>query len=308
MNKVLIFGIGGFVGPYLAQEFLDAGYIVYGSDITEGNLLPNIVTFYQANILDRETIERVLNDCKPNIVVNLAAISSVGVSWKIPQKTVEVNVIGTLNILEAVKKLPVLPKVLLVGSSEEYDISDAPMSEAQSINANNPYGISKVTQERFATIYKEQYGISIYYVRPFNHTGIGQRDTFVLPNFCKQVAEIEKTGISGTIKVGNLAAMRDFSHVKDVVKAYRMVVESKDNDIVFNIGSGEAHSLQDLLAYIISLATVHINVEVDPERFRPIDNPFVCCDNSFITKELGWKPMYTVYDALDEMFHSFLNS
>ena len=305
MKNILIFGAGGFVGPYLAQEFLDAGYQVCGSDILEKVTLPEGVTYYHANLLENGTVADVISKCQPDIVVNLAAISSVGQSWKIPQKTIEVNVIGTLNILEAVKAMSVLPKVLLVGSSEEYEVSDKPMSEKQPIQANNPYGISKVTQERFASVYKEQYGIKIYYVRPFNHTGVGQRDSFVLPSFCKQVAEIEKTGNPGTIKVGNLEAYRDFSHVKDIVRAYRLVVESEDNDIVFNIGSGQAHSLKKLLDYIISLATVEIKVEVDPERFRPIDNPCICCDNSFIRQELGWKPVYTVFDALNELYHHY---
>lgn len=305
MKCVLIFGIGGFVGPYLAQEFLDAGYKVSGSDIVINKSLPQEVSFYQANLLDSEAVEGVFKRCVPDIVVNLAAVSSVGMSWKIPQKTMEINVIGTLNILEAVKKLSSLPKVLLVGSSEEYDISDAPISEKQPIRANNPYGISKVTQERFANIYKEQYGTKIYYVRPFNHTGVGQRTSFVLPSFCEQVAAIEKSGVPGTIKVGNLGAWRDFSHVKDIVRAYRMVVESEDNDIVFNIGSGEAYSLKDLLDFIISMASVKINIEVDQERFRPIDNPYICCDRRFIGDELGWKPEHSVYDALKEMYEFF---
>lgn len=306
MKRILIFGIGGFVGPYLANEFLEAGYQVFGSDIVEGAPLPDGVAFYQANLLESESVDNVIKSCTPDIVVNLAAISSVGLSWKIPQKTLEVNVIGAINILESVKNLPSLPKVLLVGSSEEYEISDAPLSEKQAIRANNPYGISKVTQERFAAIYKEQYGIKIYYVRPFNHTGVGQRDSFVLPSFCKQVAEIEKSGKPGTIKVGNLAAIRDFSHVKDIVRAYRMVVESDNCDVVFNIGSGQAHSLKEMLDYVISLATVPIEIEVDPERVRPIDNPFICCDNSFIGRELGWKPEFTVFDALNEMYNHLL--
>lgn len=302
MKNVLIFGAGGFVGPYLAQEFLDAGYLVYGSDILESVKLPEGVKYIKANLLESDAVANVISQCLPDIVVNLAAISSVGQSWRIPQKTIEVNVIGTLNILEAVKELSNHPKLLLVGSSEEYEVSDKPMSETQTISANNPYGISKVTQERFASVYKEQYGIKVYYVRPFNHTGVGQRDSFVLPSFCKQVAEIEKTGVPGTIKVGNLEAWRDFSHVKDVVRAYRLVIESTDNNTVFNIGSGRAYSLKELLNYITSLATVEINVEVDPERFRPIDNPYICCDNSFIRQELGWEPRFTVFDALNEIY------
>jgi len=307
MKNVLIFGAGGFVGAYLAQEFLDAGYQVSGSDILESVRLPKSVTYYQADLLESNAVTDVIVKSQPDIVVNLAAISSVGLSWKIPQKTIEVNVIGTLNILEAVKGLSQLPKVLLVGSSEEYEVSSAPISEQQTIRANNPYGISKVTQERFAYIYKEQYGIKVYYVRPFNHTGVGQSNTFVLPSFCEQVAEIEKTGKPGTIKVGNLEAWRDFSHVKDIVRAYRMVVESEDNDIVFNIGSGQALSLKELLDYITSLATVEIKVEVDPARFRPIDNPYICCNNTFIEQELGWKPEHTVFEALSEMYNYFIN-
>lgn len=307
MKNVLIFGVGGFVGPYLAQEFLDAGYKVTGSDIVENPPLPDTVAYFRSNLLESKAVSEVIEQCSPDIIVNLAAISSVGQSWKIPQKTIEVNVIGTLNILEGVRNLSHFPKILLVGSSEEYDISDNPVSEKQSISANNPYGISKVTQERFANIYKEQYGLKIYYVRPFNHTGLGQKDSFVLPSFCKQVAELEKRGMPGTIKVGNLEVMRDFSHVKDIVRAYRLVVESDDNDVVFNIGSGEAHSLRDLLDYIISLASVQINVEVDPDRFRPTDNPFICCDNAFIKKELGWSNQYSVYDALREMYNAYLN-
>lgn len=308
MKSVLIFGIGGFVGPYLAQEFLDAGYRVSGSDIVEETNLPNGVAYFQANLLDSEAIHSLLQTCSPDIVVNLAAISSVGMSWKIPQKTMEVNVIGTLNILEAVKTLSPAPKILLVGSSEEYDLSNEPISERQPIRANNPYGISKVTQEKFAAVYKDQYGINIYYVRPFNHTGVGQRESFVLPSFCKQVAAIAKTGMPGIIKVGNLTAMRDFSHVKDIVRAYRMVIESDDSDTVFNIGSGIVHSLEDLLQFIISFSGVSVTIEIDSDRFRPLDNPFICCDNSKIKVELGWTPQYDVFDALKEMYMFYYNT
>ena len=194
MKKVLIFGVGGFVGPYLAQAFMNEGYIVYGSDIEKGDRLQDEVVFYQADLLHADAVHHIINQLQPNIIINLAAVSSVGQSWKIPQKTIEVNIVGTLNILEAAKDMKPMPKILLVGSSEEYDISDKPINELTILKANNPYGISKVAQERFANIYKVQYGMQIYHVRPFNHTGVGQKDTFVLPSFCKQAAEIEKSG------------------------------------------------------------------------------------------------------------------
>ena len=306
MKKILIFGIGGFVGPYLAREFLDAGYEVYGSDIVKGSRLQEEVIFYQADLLDAEAVKNIIIQVQADILVNLAAISSVGLSWKIPQRTIEVNIVGALNILEAAKDMQKMPKVLLIGSSEEYDVSNKPINELSILRANNPYGISKVAQERFANIYKVQYGMQIYHVRPFNHTGVGQNDSFVLPSFCKQAAEIEKSGKPGVIKVGNLMAKRDFGHVKDLMRAYRMIVESPYCDTVYNVGTGKAHSLREMLNYIITLCSQPIKVEIDPARVRPIDNPVICCDYSKIKAELGWEPQYKVFDALKEMFEYYL--
>lgn len=305
MKKVLIFGVGGFVGSYLSREFIEHGYTVIGTDKIKGFMLSSEVEFYESDLLETEAVERLVNKIQPDIIINLAAISSVGVSWSIPQTTMQVNVVGALNIMEAAKKSKKKPKILFVGSSEEYVISDGPMNEKVQLNASNPYGISKVTQEQFAKIYKEQYGLKIYCVRSFNHTGVGQRDTFVLPSFCKQVAEIDKSGKPGVMKVGNLKVKRDFSHVKDIVRAYRMVVESDNCGVVYNVGSGKAYSLDDMLQYIISLGGQEIKVEVDQSRFRPTDQPMICCDYNLIKKELGWEPQYTVFDALKEMFDNY---
>ena len=148
--------------------------------------------------------------------------------------------------------------------------------------------------------------MKIYCVRPFNHTGVGQKDTFVLPSFCKQVAEIEKKGTPGIIKVGNLDAFRDFSDVRDIVRAYRLIIESDDCSKIYNIGSGVAYSLKELLSYIVSLSTQVIKVEIDKSRFRPVDNKIICCDNSLIYKELGWKPTCSIKDTLKNIFNSYL--
>lgn len=302
--KVLIFGASGFVGPYLAKEFEEHGYEVVGTDIKETNAMP----FKFADILDAGSVERVIRETVPDMIVDLAAVSSVGQSWNIPQTTVSVNVIGALNILEAARQLENSPKILFVGSSEEYETSDKPISERYSLSANNPYGISKAAQERFAQVYRERFGMKIYCVRPFNHTGVGQSDSFVLPSFCKQVAQIEKSGKPGVIKVGNLSAKRDFSHVKDVVRAYRMILESDDCETVYNVGSGMAHGLDDMLNYILKFSRQEITVEVDPERFRPVDTPIICCDNTLIREKLGWKPQLSVFDALREMVEVYINS
>lgn len=240
------------------------------------------------------------------LIINLAAISSVGASWGIPQITMSVNVIGALNIMEAARKIDNRPKVMFIGSSEEYAVSDKPMNEQTILNANNPYGISKMAQEKFAEVYRERYGMQIYCVRPFNHTGIGQRDSFVLPSFCKQAAVIERSGKPGTIKVGNLAAERDFSDVRDIVRAYRMIIENSDCTRIYNVGSGKAYKLSELLNYIVSLSKQKITVEIDPERFRPVDTQVICCNHELISKELGWKPKYSIFDTLKGMFDSYL--
>ena len=236
------------------------------------------------------------------MIINLAAISSVGLSWKIPQKTMEVNVIGALNILEASRKQENKPKVMFIGSSEEYAPSDKPLNEDSPLNANNPYGISKLTQERYAELYRNQYGMKVYCVRPFNHTGIGQKETFVLPSFCKQVAEIEKSGKPGTIKVGNLDAIRDFSDVRDIVKAYKLIIESNDCETIYNVGSGNAYSLRELLDYIISLSSQKIDVVIDLKKYRPIDTPYVCCDNILLKNKFSFSFKYNIFDSLKEIF------
>ena len=305
MSRVLIFGAGGFVGSYLCKEFLNNGYKVSGADKGEGSALPSEVDFYKTDLMQADEVEKLIGQIQPDIIVNLAAISSVGASWNMPQATMAINVIGALNIMEAARKSEQKPRILFVGSSEEYVISENPLDENTQLNANNPYGISKVTQEQFAKLYREQYGLKIYCVRPFNHTGIGQRDSFVLPSFCKQVAEIDKSGKDGKIQVGNLKVKRDFSHVKDVVRAYRMIVESDNCNQIYNVGSGNAYSLEDMLTYIIGLSNQHIEIEVDQNRIRPTDQPVICCDRSLIGKELGWEPQYNVYDALKEMYEYY---
>lgn len=304
-QKLLIFGASGFVGPYLASEFKENGYEIFGSD----KALPTFqfdFPFYEADITNSQEVNKVIHTVLPDMIINLAAISSVGQSWKVPQLTMDINVIGALNILEAAKSIQPMPKVMFIGSSEEYKSSSHPIDEKAPLDANNPYGISKITQERFASLYREQYGMKVYCVRPFNHTGVGQKDSFVLPSFCKQVADIEKSGKPGVIKVGNLSAYRDFSHVKDIVRAYRLIIENSDCNKIYNVGSGQAHKLEEILKFIISLSSQKIEMEIDKERFRPIDTPYICCDNTAIKKDLGWMNEFTVFNAVTELYESFL--
>lgn len=305
--KALIFGIGGFVGRYLSEELKSHGYEVAGSDIMDECALSG-VEYTKGDLLDPAFVEDLVDRTKPDAIINLAAISSVGASWKIPQTTIQVNVVGALNILEAAGKHARNAKILFIGSSEEYCAKSGIINENDPISANNPYGISKVAQEQFVECYRSRFGLKIHYVRPFNHTGVGQRDSFVLPSFCKQAAVLELTGEPGEIHVGNLSAKRDFSDVRDVARAYRMILESDDDRVIFNVGSGEAHGLDEMLEYIVSLCSVDVKIVVDEDRYRPVDTPVVQCDNSLIREKLGWAPEYSIFDTLKEMYEYYLKN
>jgi GDP-4-dehydro-6-deoxy-D-mannose reductase len=305
-KKVLIFGCGGFVGKYLTDEFTSNGYEVTGSDIRVPEWADD--QFISCDLLSAEVVKAVISKVMPDIIVNLAAISSVGQSWKNPQLTISVNVIGSLNILQAVKDCSAegkAPKVMFIGSSEEYAPASAPVSETSPLDSNSPYGISKMTQESFAALYGKEFGIDVYLVRAFNHTGVGQADNFVLPSWCKQVAEIDKSGKPGVMNVGNLKVRRDFSDVRDIVRAYRLIVEKGQPGKAYNVGSGVAHSLEDMLKAITSLSSQEITINVDPARIRPTDTPVICCDNSLIRSELGWAPEHDIFDTLKEMYENY---
>lgn len=302
MKKVLITGAGGFVGNYLIKEFRNHDYIVIACDIKKSDSFTDDITYYDMNILDKQRVEEILEETKPDYLINLAAISSVGLSWNIPDKTMEVNVVGTLNLLEAVHKKCPNCKILLIGSSEEYEMKNEPLKEEDTVNANNPYGISKIAQENFAKLYKQKYGLDIVCTRSFNHTGIGQLEQFVIPSFCKQVVEIDKSGKPGKIYVGNLSAYRDLSDVKDVVKVYRALLENETEELIYNVGSGKVYKIEDLLNYIISLCDQKVEIVIDKEKVRPIDTPYICCDNSKTAKYFDGTD---IKDTIKEMYEYY---
>ena len=309
MRSALIFGGAGFVGSYLADELKAHGYTVHGSDMvvpsgkTEEDLF---ASFHICDLLDADSVKNTIKALNPTHIINLAAISSVGLSWKIPQKTVDVNVTGGLNILEAAREVCPEARLLFIGSSEEYVVTDQPINEETPLDANNPYGISKLAVERFSEIYRRRYGLKVFHVRAFNHTGIGQRSSFVIPSWCRQAAAISGSGQPGVMKVGNVDVIRDLSDVRDIVRAYRMVMESDDCETVYNIGSGKGTALRDILSFLQGLSEQPITVEQDPALFRPADNPVIVCDHSLITQRLGWMPKYPLLETVREMFHYYL--
>lgn len=306
--SVLIFGVSGFVGNYLAEEFYLNNYKVYGSDLFKGERMQDYVSFTASDIRDPNEIAAIIKDICPTYIVNLAAVSSVAQSWDIPQKTLEINVIGTLNILEGIRQHSPDTRLLLVGSSEEYAPLNTPINENDLINGASPYAISKATQEKIGEIYYGRYGINVFYVRAFNHTGIGQKDNFVIPSWCRQVAAIKKRGSDfNVITVGNLHVKRDFSDVRDIARGYRLVLERGTPNQVYNIGSGKVYELKELLNYIISLSDMPIEVRIDNHLIRPNEPASIWCDNHLIKKELGWCEKHSIFDAMHDMYEHYLN-
>ncbi|MBS5950343.1 MAG: GDP-mannose 4,6-dehydratase [Clostridium sp.] len=302
MKKVLIIGINGFVGAHLSDEFKNNGYKVYGADLNISSS-DDKSEIFKLDILDKNNILEVLDISRPDYIINLAAISSVKLSWKMPQKTFDINVNGTINILEAMKELNLKSRLLLIGSSEQYGDIDytKPVSEEEELNALNPYGISKATQEKIAKLYSRVYGIDVMMVRAFNHIGPGQGKGFVVPDFISQIVDIEKGNLEPEIKVGNLSAERDFTDVRDIVRAYRLILEKGNNGEVYNVGSGNAISIGAILEKIIDKSKVKVNIEMDKERFRPIDTPKIECNNRKLKNETGWNIKYSIDESLNDI-------
>lgn len=307
--KALVIGAAGFVGPYLCQNLIDNSFDIVATKLENENAKGNF-KFVNLNILNKSEIDDLLNEYKPDVIFHLAAQSSVKLSWAKPQLTFEINVIGAINLLESVRVYLPSSKVILIGSGEEYgEISCdmLPVNEETKINANNFYAVSKATQNSIGKIYSKAYGLNVVSVRAFNHIGVGQLDTFAIPSFCKQVVDIEKSGKDGIIKVGNLSSKRDFTDVRDIVNAYRLLALKGKSGETYNVGSGHSYKMEDLLQIVISLSTAKIKVEIDKSKFRPIDTPEIRADISKLIKDTGYKVQYNIKDTIEEILNSYRN-
>lgn len=296
--KALITGIHGFVGQYLKRELLEHGYEVIGIDVNAAGEKE-----YAADILDLEKIIEILQKTEADYIFHLAGQASVAKSWVIPQKTMELNVIGTLNLLEAARVLRLDAKILLVGSSDQYGKiaeDQCPIVETAKQEPKTPYAVSKCTQEKLGVLYKEAYGLNIYMTRSFNHIGVGQMKGYVVPDLAYGIAEIE-AGFNDTLKVGNLRPYRDFTDIRDVVRAYRLIVEKGKCGAVYNVGSGRAYQIQELLNLLLSMAGTKIIVEEDIQKMRASDVLMVQCDHSLLSADTGWETRIPIERTLKEI-------
>lgn len=294
--RALITGSQGFVGRYLRRELEESGYEVVGLDIQPGE------GAVQADLLNPEQLAAAVRQAEPDAVFHLAGQADVARSWKIPQRTMEINVLAAVNLMEAVRAFNPSVRMVLVGSSDQYgNLGEAGrmVSESLATHPQTPYAVSKKAQEEMARVYVRAYGMNICMTRSFNHGGAGQRLGFLIPDFASGIVKVER-GEAKSLKVGNLTSRRDFTHVKDVARAYRLIGEKGKPGEVYNVGSGVTWSAQEILDKLCAMAVCPIPVERDPARMRPSDTPVICCDHTKLTTDTGWQPQIPLEDILSD--------
>ena len=306
MSKNLITGINGFCAKHLI-DILDGDVYSLSRTIPEDFLKKHPhVLFYQCDLTDPNRTRRVIQEIEPDVIFHLAADSSVASSFNNPVSIMHNNITSQINIFEAVRSLNLTTRIVVAGSSEEYGLvkkSDIPVTESCSFNPLSTYAVSKVSQDMLAYQYYKSYDMDIVRVRSFNLTGPGRPYSYALSSFAYQIAQIEKRSQCGIISVGNLNVSRDYIDVRDAVKGYVQIAQKAPSGSVYNLCSGKAYCLRELLDILITFSTSDITVKVDPEKFRPSDIPIMQGDNTKITNEIGWSPSIDVHSTLLDLLN-----
>lgn len=309
--KALVTGITGFAGSHLAEHLLDEGFEVFGTFRTRSpldNLVSTLsrIKLIECELTDATSVTRLFKAVQPDLVFHLAAQSFVAASWHSPQETIVNNIVCQLNLLEGIRNAEINPKFLVAGSSEEYGqvrAGDFPITEGIPLKPLSPYGVSKVAQDTLGYQYWQSYELNIIRSRAFNHTGPRRGEVFVTSNFASQIAQIEMNLKENVIRVGNLEAERDFTDVRDTVRAYLLILKEGRVGDVYNVASGKARSIQSVLDTLLSFSRTDVRIEVDESRLRPSDLPKLEGSFDKLKSASGWEPKIpfeqTMKDLLD---------
>lgn len=308
--RVLITGITGFVGSHLAEYCLARGDIELFGTLRWRSRMDNIqdivddIELIDCDLRDYIAIRRCIADVRPDFIFHLAAQSFVPTSWKAPVETMVTNVVGEINIFEAMRELGLGARIQIAGSSEEYGLvleNEVPIKETNPLRPLSPYGVSKVGQDLLGYQYHMSYNLNIIRTRAFNHTGPRRGDVFVSSNFAKQIAMVEKGKKEPVIEVGNLEARRDFTDVRDMVKAYWLSLEKGIPGEVYNIGSGKDVTIRKMLDMLLAHSNVEIEVRQDPARMRPSDVEILLADTTKLRELTGWVPEIPLEKTLGDL-------
>jgi GDP-4-dehydro-6-deoxy-D-mannose reductase len=310
--RLLVTGAGGFVGGHLV-DFLHAehpGVEVHGVVLPHGGVSWRAAAgarVVEADLTEPAAAAAVVEEVRPEGILHLAGQSSVHLSWLDPAGTLRTNVLGIVHLLDAVRQRGLRPPVLVVGSAEEYGPvgpEEMPIREGTPLRPASPYAVSKVAQGALALLYGPAGGLRVVLTRTFHHTGPGRGEAFAESSFARQIAEIEAGRRPPVLKVGNLEAVRDFADVRDVVRAYWMLLEKGEGGVAYNVCSGRGRRIRDLLDVLLAASGARLEVRVDPERLRPSDVPAQVGDPSRLRGATGWEPRIplerTLRDLLDD--------
>lgn len=308
--RVLITGITGFVGSHLAELFLgQEGVQVFGA-VRWRSKMANILhiedqlTLVECDIKDGLSVRKMIEQIRPDQIYHLAAQSFVPTSWHAPTETISTNILGTLNIFEAVRAIGINPRILVACSSEEYGMvyeNELPVTEENPLRPMSPYAVSKASADLLSYQYYMSYKLPILRTRAFNHTGPRRGEVFATSNFAKQIAEIEAGKRPPIIHVGNLKARRDFTDVRDIVRGYSLALEKGVPGEVYVLASGRSHAIEEILQILLELAGVKGEIQQDPSRLRPSDVPNLCGDAGKFRKHTGWTPQIPLKKTLQDL-------
>jgi GDP-4-dehydro-6-deoxy-D-mannose reductase len=310
-KNVLITGIAGFVGSHLAELLLSKNYEVYGlcrprSKTDHIDKITKDLHLEDADLLDSHSLYTTISKIKPDYIFHLAAQSFVPTSWVSPSVTLEVNIVGTANLFEAVRQANINPVIQIACSSEEYGLvlkDEVPINENNPLRPLSPYAVSKLAMDYLGYQYFQSYKVRVVRTRGFNHTGPRRGDTFAESTFAKQIALIEKGKQDPIIHVGNLDAERDYTDVRDMVRGYLLAVEKCDPGDVYNICTGHAIKIGDMLSMLLSYSKVKPKIKPDMARMRPSDVPILIGDNTKFVKKTGWKPEIPFSKTMEDLLN-----
>jgi GDP-4-dehydro-6-deoxy-D-mannose reductase len=285
--------------PFLVSRGAQVGVLASGEFSKE----PSGVAFYEADVRDHDKVHSAMHDFKPHHVYHLAAISSIPFSWKSPRQTYEVNVLGTLNMLEAAISLPSPPRILNVSTAQVYAPSDSALSETSSVAPETPYAASKLMAELLRIQLRNSSTGGVITARSFNHTGPGQSSEFVLPSIAKQFAEIEAGRREPKLTLGNVHVKRDFTDVRDVVEAYFLLLQQGTVNETYNVCSGQARSIKEIVEEFELVSAIKVEIETHASKQRTGEAEQVCGDPAKIRAATRWAPKIPWKNSLHDLLN-----
>lgn len=304
MKNLLITGINGFVGQHLVNEFSSNGYSINGVGGRTGNKigLKDLNKYIELDLTSLNDIKKI-DYSKIDIVVHLAGLAAVGPSFDNPNKYINVNMGIEINLFEEAIRQDKKPKFLIISSGSLYSPSSKlPLTEDSVVAPNSPYAVSKLGQEQLGNYYGLR-GFNITVARPFNHFGPGQGQGFIVPDLANQIIEVKK-GRKSEVQVGNLDAKRDYTDVRDIVKAYRLLVEKGRSGEIYNVCSGTSHSGHEILNGLTKAAECNPIVKIDPEKIRPSDTLDIFGSYEKLNNDTGWTPEIDFNTTLKDVIDS----